>query len=333
VIGGSWSGSEYVASSTTLAHPLGNATLKASKTIWFSARPPASPRRSLRSRLIVVNVARRYQPLPAHGATIGRVVSLVWRVLVVALALVAVACAEGSGRPDSDEDDDDGGAGGAGGAGGMGGGMGGGTGGSAGGGGEGGKPPCMGTFSAQFIWGSIPAPMVTTSGNTWSIGDATAAVGPPGGAGSTYLATVPGGTYPPGRDDWVMLPTMDLSAVAGCTVLVNVDLWRETETGIDGGNLQVTDWDPPTGSSIWTVVGGYPGTMEYDATGLSGCGPGCIVEGQPVWTGSAGVSKKPAANLSDWAGKPAVTLRFAFHSDAQNELDGVYVGTVLVTTD
>ena len=143
----------------------------------------------------------------------------------------------------------------------------------------------------------------------------------------TYLATGPAvGHYPDSVDDWVMLPSVDLSAYTACQVRLTMEVWRNAEkfglVNYDGGNLQYTI--DASGASGWAIVGGA--TMLYDGK-LTDCSGSCVVSNQQTWTTSANPKWKTAVYEGAVPG-PTVRLRFAFHSDISNEsgpLPGIYV--------
>jgi hypothetical protein len=124
---------------------------------------------------------------------------------------------------------------------------------------------------------------------------------------------------------------MDFSQFAGCAITLGFKVWVDADNGFDGGNLQITD-DPAMGSSSWKPVGSYPGTMGYDSKSLSNAScSACFIAGQPVWTGHDPNVKTASADLTAYAGKPAVTLRFTFHSDNVTQYDGIYVFPMTIT--
>ena len=203
-----------------------------------------------------------------------------------------------------------------------------GTGGSAGSGGSG--TGCPGTI-VDWNWNTGTGPTgaaLKTSSSVWSVG--TASAGP--ADGKTWLATNPGGKYPDFANDWVQLPTIDLSSVASCQLQLTVELWREAEkvgqVNYDGGNMQFTVDPAPTASSAWAVVPGA--SMQYDGTLLGSCGSlSCIVEGQPAWTSTGSPKAKTATYMGAMPGAQ-VTVRFTFFSDDMGDYAGLYVRRVLV---
>ncbi len=170
--------------------------------------------------------------------------------------------------------------------------------------------------------------LLTTSGSNWSVGSGT--YGP--GSGN-YLATKPTTDYTSSANDWVRLPTIDLSAYPTCKVKVTVNLWVYTEANsgyrFDGGNLQYTV--DPTAASGWTLMDG--GSMAYDgALNSSGCSSSsCLINGQNAWSTEAGLPKVGTFTSAGALGS-ALTLRFTFHSDSSVVYPGIYVKSLKVET-
>lgn len=189
--------------------------------------------------------------------------------------------------------------------------------------------PCSATV-VDWNWNTGTGPTAITkssSTGSWAIGKAT--VGPADGL--NWLATNPGGNYPNSANEWVRLPTLDLSSLATCKIKVTVDLWRNAEkvgfVNYDGGNVQYTT--DPAASTGWTLMDG--GSMGYDAVlSTDGCSTGCYAYGQKTWTGSGSPNAKTGTFTSSAPLGASLTLRFTFASDSLGALPGIYIKRVRV---
>lgn len=182
------------------------------------------------------------------------------------------------------------------------------------------------------------APRISTGGarpGAWQIGKASQLFGPredrAGVAGECFLATRPGARYRLSEESWAELEPIDLRGVASCTVTLSMWIWFELEFGLDAANVVVSAEGGP-----YEQVGAADGPSLYNMDDFltSDCGGGdCQVFLQSVWSTFAPGSmswREARFDLSRFAGKRDVRIRFQFHSDGFENYQGIYVQDVAV---
>ena len=178
-----------------------------------------------------------------------------------------------------------------------------------------------------------------TTPATWSIGKATTLMGPPHDhrfvPDRSFLATHPGAAYAPFEDGFAEAPGPDLRSLpARCPVTLHAWVWYEIEDLRDGANLLIAG--PDAGAVIGLGVAQGPSLYDTDDFQDVECATAaCLVRGQSAWTSFAPGStswREATFDLTAFAGRGAVRLRFQFHSDHYGEYQGIYVDDVTLTS-
>jgi hypothetical protein len=181
------------------------------------------------------------------------------------------------------------------------------------------------------------APPIVTGGvrpGAWQIGRASPISGPredrSGAPGQCFLATRPGARYRLSEEAWAELAPVDLRGVAsGCALTLSAWIWFELEFGLDAANVVVSAEGGPL-QEIGAADGASLYTMDDFVTSDCG-GADCQVFTQSVWSTFAPGStswREARFDLSRFAGKNDVRVRFQFHSDGFANYQGVYVQDV-----